>query len=159
MTTRRNVHIVVLAGSFLAVSMAVASETSTCPAAKGGNAALVTVGDRTFAPAGAGLLEISVTTHCASCHDGVVASLVIPKQASLATRSMPTSDISSNHPVDISYPSFQKGFRSRSDVETTLPLVGGRITCETCHSGPEATSDRLSVSNERSRLCFVCHDK
>lgn len=159
MTTRKIALLVALTAPLLALSIASASERTTCPAASGGSAALLTVGDRTFAPAGASLQEISVTTHCASCHDGVVASLVTPTRTSLSTGTTHSSDISSNHPVDVGYPVHRKGLRPVSEVERTLPLVGGRITCETCHSGPESTPDRLTVSNERSRLCFVCHDK
>lgn len=52
MTTRKLSLLVALTAPLLGLSIASASERTTCPAASGGSAALLTVGDRTFAPAG-----------------------------------------------------------------------------------------------------------
>jgi predicted CXXCH cytochrome family protein len=166
MNSRSSARILLLATATFVGTVASASERTTCPAGRGGEAALKTIGDRSFAPFGARLEETGVTSYCIGCHDGSVSRpVVIGRTGSLraaaglfgsATASF---DASAMHPVDVTYPDGRRGFRPASEVERVLPLAGGMVTCESCHSGADSTPNRLTVSNEGSRLCLVCHEK
>lgn len=166
MNSRPTAPILVLAAATFVITVASASERTTCPAGRGGEAALTTIGDRSFAPFAARLEETGVTSYCLGCHDGSVSRpVVIGRTGSTRTAaglygSMTASfDRGAMHPVDVSYPDGRRGFRPASEIERSLPLVGGMVTCDSCHSGADSTPYRLTVSNEGSRLCLICHEK
>lgn len=114
---------------------------------------------RAFAAAGDHLLRTDATTYCLGCHDGTVSCLVTTSVATSAAGERVVALPSANHPVDVPYPVARKSFRPRADVERTLPLTNGRVTCETCHSGDPSSPAQLTVPNTRSRLCLTCHDR
>ena len=162
----RSIALILLATPVLVVSIASASETSTCPAGQGGEGALTTIGGRSFAPDAGGLRETRVTSYCIGCHDGTVSRPVVVESSGFArTAASPFGsttdafDHRGTHPVDISYPDGRRGFRPALEVERSLPLSGGLVTCETCHAADSSTPFRLTISNEGSRLCLTCHEK
>jgi predicted CXXCH cytochrome family protein len=61
------------------------------------------------------------------------------------------------HPVEVEYPSQQRGYHPKEDLESDLVLIDGRMTCLTCHS-PEPTRE-LVLPMEQSKLCIACHKK
>jgi predicted CXXCH cytochrome family protein len=127
-----------------------------------------------------GLVEMSTTSYCLTCHDGAVASPInahmqtgpssAAATASLRTRngskfaaiafaSLNASRSGDTHPVDLRYPDWNPKFRPLAEVQEKLPLPGGMLTCETCHSGNEASIGNLTISNRGSALCLTCHLK
>lgn len=170
MNSRPTALVFVLAAATFVITIASASEWTTCPAARGGKAALTTIGERSFAPYADRLNETGVTSYCLGCHDGSVSRpVVIGRTGSTRTAAGLYGSMSAPfdrgamhgamHPVDVSYPDGRRGFRPASEVERSLPLVGGMVTCDSCHSGADSTPYRLTVSNEGSRLCLICHEK
>lgn len=157
---------VLVAAVVLAAPIAPAGSQLTCPVRRGGASALITVGGRNFATDSGILRETAVTPYCMGCHDGTVARLItyLPKAAKsdgLLGRhaGSPYFDGDSQHPVDIPYPVGRRGFRPMAEVESLLPLSGGRVTCLSCHAGDDATPADLTISNAGSRLCRTCHEK
>ena len=67
---------------------------------------------------------------------------------------------SANHPISMSYEAAVAfgGYRPRRTVERKLLLPEGKVSCVSCHSGYKKEHGKLVVNNERSALCFECHD-
>lgn len=157
---------VLVAAVVLAASIAPAGSQLPCPARRGGDGALTTVGGRSFATDFGILRETAVTSYCMGCHDGTIARLIphAPKAATsdgLLGLHADSSyfDAASQHPVDIPYPEGRRGFRPTAEVESVLPLSGGRVTCDSCHAGDDTTPAHLTIPNAGSRLCLTCHEK
>jgi predicted CXXCH cytochrome family protein len=92
--------------------------------------------------------DVTPTAKCYGCHDGTIAP------ASLHG--------SGDHPVDVSY----EGAREvRPQYAMRLPsalvLVGGRVTCTTCHEyrGDASYPHWTAMSMAGSALCLACHEK
>ncbi|MFV2072543.1 MAG: cytochrome c3 family protein [Thermoanaerobaculales bacterium] len=123
---------------------------------------------RTFVMAAGGVVEVrDVTTACAGCHDGTVASSVLhrsnedrqqqPKGWFPESAAGP-GGLRNDHSVDVLYPVGHPEFTPVGDLDPRLNLATGRVTCLTCHADAEAPS-RLTISNSKSRLCLSCHRK
>ena len=74
-----------------------------------------------------------------------------------------TGHKSSEHPVGVEYPQFDKGYRPLIAVVAsgTVTLPDGKVECTSCHD-PHDMSDEdymLVTSNARSALCLICHRK
>lgn len=78
---------------------------------------------------------------CVICHDGGVGTRV---------------GGAGEHPVDILYLN-RPGYSEMLDRR--IILVGGKVTCLSCHDPYKNTKMRLVMSNEGSRLCLECHQK
>ena len=134
----------------------VAADLSTsCPISAAAADTTVRVAGRLFSSAEGAIRAVAPTRDCLACHDGTVA-----RKSSLASVSFSSADRRpGDHPVDFSYPTMDPKFRPLSEVEMTLPLEGGRLTCNTCHAGTNPANTYLTVSNYRSALCLTCHVK
>lgn len=105
---------------------------------------------------------------CLSCHNGAVATSVVgSSHALLAGRrqgfDVPDGFAAKDHPIGLTYPQMEKGYRSRARVESVsgIRLPEGRVECISCHD-PHNTAgvDKMLVmSNRRSALCLACHIK
>jgi predicted CXXCH cytochrome family protein len=64
------------------------------------------------------------------------------------------------HPVDVDYDAARGArpdrFKARSELPSTLPLVGGKIACTTCHSARSTIQSSLAMSADGA-LCLSCH--
>ena len=112
----RSIAYLLLAVPVFIVSIASANEKATCPAGEGGEAALTTIGNRSFAPYGGRLSETGVTQDCLGCHDGFASMAVLAGKSGLAGTAVglfgstvSSFDRGSEHPVDFSYPQTRRG--------------------------------------------------
>ncbi len=95
---------------------------------------------------------------CLECHDGVSTS----DSRSMSAGGHGGSDLKRDHPVGVRYLSRKpRGARTQLKSEYLLPaqvrLVGGKVSCVSCHNLYATGPGRLSVPIERSQLCFTCH--
>lgn len=111
----------------------------------------------------------SGTTTCLRCHDGTVA----PSNISSAQRTefvnkrrsarFAPAHGSSNHPVGIEYPVFDRGYKPANSVTSkgTVALPNGRVECLSCHDPHNGAGQKyfLVTSNAGSALCLTCHRK
>ena len=102
---------------------------------------------------------------CLGCHDGVTAKDVytsthaISVTSQLANSRLGVTGLRS-HPLGNIYPTNSPDYHSASEVEAAgLPLPDGRIQCTTCHDAHNTDRHKgmLNVTNERSRICLICH--
>ena len=61
-----------------------------------------------------------------------------------------------SHPVDIEYGGASEDLVPRSELDERLLLLGGQITCVTCHDA-RAADHRLVMPNDQSQICRACH--
>ncbi len=107
---------------------------------------------------------------CLSCHDGstavdsyggVTGDVFIQDLAQGRGLIGGGGDLATDHPVGVTYPSFDPKYRPRSliEAEGLVPLPNGRVECTSCHDvHGEYELDKLLVkSNRRSALCLTCH--
>ena len=131
---------------------------------------------RTFGtPISGGSRPGSGTLMCIRCHDGTIAKDTISGQAKhlrwakprFANKQHPglfeSGHQTSDHPVGVDYPGFDRGFRPAATVIAggTVTLPAGKVECISCHD-PHNTSGEpymLVTGNGRSALCLTCHKK
>jgi predicted CXXCH cytochrome family protein len=65
-----------------------------------------------------------------------------------------------NHPIGANYANAVKfgGYRPESKISKKIMLVGGLVSCVSCHEGYSKTHGKLVVPGGSSALCFECHD-
>ncbi len=109
------------------------------------------------------------TLMCIRCHDGTIAKDAVGavKRDRFANRQHPgifsSAHGTTDHPVGVDYPDFDKGFRPLTTVvaKGTVVLPNAKVECLSCHD-PHDTSGvkyMLVTSNARSALCLTCHKK
>ncbi len=106
---------------------------------------------------------------CMRCHDGTIAKDTISgtKRERFAFAQHPgvfeTGHGTSDHPVGIAYPQFDKGFHPASSVVASgaVTLPNDRVECTSCHDPHnQSGADHMLVRrNDRSALCLTCHKK
>lgn len=109
------------------------------------------------------------TLICLRCHDGTVASerTAAAKERRITNLESPalfaSGHKSSEHPVGVEYPQFDKGYRPFVAVAAsgTVTLPDGKVECVSCHDphGDSEQAHMLVAANERSALCLTCHRK
>lgn len=105
---------------------------------------------------------------CLSCHNGNVASSTIGTSHALMADFVESATyrrdfVIRDHPIGVHYPSGRKGYRSLAAVQARggVPLPEGRVECISCHDqhNGAGVEHMLVMSNRRSALCMVCHEK
>ncbi len=87
----------------------------------------------------------STTKDCVFCHDGALARNAL--------------DRSFNHPTGMDYQSKLSQSSGRlKPIDTVLSLENGKVGCLTCHDLNSDLPSKLVMGNQRSRLCFTCHN-
>ncbi|MGB2984623.1 MAG: cytochrome c3 family protein [Phycisphaerae bacterium] len=109
------------------------------------------------------------TTLCLRCHDGTIARDTITgeKRKRFVGKQNPglfsAGHDTSDHPVGVEYPQFDKGYRPVTSViaKGTVPLPDGKVECISCHDphNMSGLDHMLVASNARSALCLTCHRK
>ncbi len=122
----------------------------------------------TTAPAKRGLLGRG-TLMCIRCHDGTIATETITgvKGNRFTSKQNPglfgTGHGTSDHPVGVAYPQFDKGYRPITSVVAsgTVALPNARVECVSCHDPHNQSGEEhmLVTGNARSALCLTCHKK
>ncbi len=110
------------------------------------------------------------TRVCLRCHDGTLASENIT--AATADDRAVNKDSpalfsaglkSSEHPVGVDYPGFDRSYRPLISVVATsaVTLPDGKVECSSCHDAHNELelAAMLVISNARSALCLTCHKK
>ena len=110
------------------------------------------------------------TRVCLRCHDGSLASNTIggidipqtfanKQNEALFSAGHQTSD----HPVGVEYPQFDKGYRPLISVAASnaVTLPDGKVECTSCHDphNEAGAKHMLVTGNVRSALCLICHKK
>jgi predicted CXXCH cytochrome family protein len=114
-----------------------------------------------------------VSKACLSCHDGTAAvdsiggatgTVFISTFGSTLTVGG-SGDLSSDHPISITYDSalsgVDLGLHDPTNAATAKLLINDKIECSSCHDVHNAGgfSSLLRVDNTDSALCLTCHDK
>ena len=117
------------------------------------------INGRVFYGADGHIVEVpSITTYCLSCHDGAVAlRRQGPSNQGRAER-MQYNGMPGLHPVEVHYPTGDRGFNATAELPSAMVMPGGFVTCVTCHR-LDSENHELVVSNRRSELCLTCHRK
>jgi predicted CXXCH cytochrome family protein len=65
-----------------------------------------------------------------------------------------------NHPVGANYATAVKfgGYRPVARLSKKVLLVGGLVSCVSCHEGYSKSHGKLVITGASSQLCFECHD-
>ena len=99
---------------------------------------------------------------CLGCHDGLTAT-----DASYSTQwdrgRARMGGMQADHPVGIRYPRFSSGMsdsqlRPIASLPDQIRLPGGRVACVSCHNLYAGKERLLAIENDRSMLCFSCHE-
>jgi predicted CXXCH cytochrome family protein len=109
------------------------------------------------------------TLVCLRCHDGGIASDMVPSAQNrrLVNKQNPslsgTGHGGTDHPVGVPYPGFDRGYEPLTKVvaQGTVVLPDGKVECVSCHDPHDTsgTERMLVTSNARSALCLTCHRK
>jgi len=98
------------------------------------------------------------STGCVACHDGIVS----PKDA-LNFKNDPGSRmqmISGKHPIGMDYEKYAAANRDLKKPERLNPrmiLVGGKVSCITCHDPLNPAKYHLAMNDNGRGLCLECH--
>lgn len=109
------------------------------------------------------------TTICLRCHDGTFARDAVngATRKRFVNRKHPgrftAGHGTSEHPVGVEYPQFDRGYRPATSVTATgtVQLPDGKVECTSCHDphNMSGTKYMLVTDNARSALCLTCHRK
>jgi predicted CXXCH cytochrome family protein len=106
----------------------------------------------------------TLSNGCLSCHDGVMATnfnLRIKNNPN--GRVMSLEAIIGGHPVGMEYENYAsvngKEYRGEARFSNEMVFAEGKVGCLTCHNPLNSTKGHLAMNNDRSELCFACHNK
>ena len=100
----------------------------------------------------------SFSAGCVTCHDGIVSRKDI-----LNFRNDPETRmqmISGKHPIGMNYERYAARRDTLKKVEELNPrlvLVGGKVSCVTCHDPLNSEKNHLAMGREGNDLCMECH--
>lgn len=104
-----------------------------------------------------GMLD-SFSTGCVSCHSGIVS-----RKDTLNFKNNPETRmqmLSGKHPIGMNYARYTRyrdTLRKVNELDPSLVLVGGKVSCVTCHDPLNPERYHL-VRNDTGRdLCLECH--
>lgn len=127
------------------------------------------------------------TEHCLQCHNGSRATHIAVKDAETPMQ-FSLIGMQVNHPIGMDYDHYattqRNSYTPRSSLDPSIILVGGRVTCVSCHklkeqqsspttsspvsSDPQdgltlaedcSASTKLTVGPGEGGLCLACHNK
>jgi len=106
----------------------------------------------------------SLSIDCLSCHDGVMAKdFNVRVKNNPNNRVMSLEDIIGGHPVGMEYENYAsvngKEYRGEVRFSNEMVFAEGKVGCLTCHNPLNSTKGHLVMNNDRSELCFACHNK
>lgn len=106
----------------------------------------------------------NLSNDCLSCHDGVMAqNFNVRVKNNPKGRVMSLEDIIGGHPVGMEYENYAsvngKEYRGEVKFSNDMVFAEGKVGCLTCHNPLNSTKGHLVMKNDRSELCFACHNK
>lgn len=98
----------------------------------------------------------SFTIQCMSCHETLEGDLNVQIRGGITRH----SNSKASHPVGMNYEqsAIYGGYRPISSLPAEIALPNGTMSCISCHQGYSDEHGQLVISNDRSALCFSCHD-
>ena len=109
------------------------------------------------------------TVMCIRCHDGTIARDTFTATGRERFEGQQNPGLfqgghnTSNHPVGVDYPTFDRGYRPAPSViaSGTVVLPDGKVECISCHDPHDMSAEKYMLvrSNARSALCLTCHRK
>jgi predicted CXXCH cytochrome family protein len=101
---------------------------------------------------------------CLSCHDGVTAqNFKIRVKNNPNDRVIGLENIIGGHPVGMEYEKYVsangKAYRAEVSFSKEMVFAEGKVGCLTCHNPMNSAKGHLVMNNDRSELCFACHNK
>jgi predicted CXXCH cytochrome family protein len=101
----------------------------------------------------------SISRECLGCHDGSVATggETMAGKGGLFDHG---GDVGVTHPIGIDYA--RSAMLNRSlvppqELNPVIRLVGGMVSCASCHDSNSSSKYQLVMSNTGSALCMQCH--
>jgi hypothetical protein len=100
----------------------------------------------------------SFSTGCVSCHSGIVS-----RKDTLNFRNDPETRmqmISGKHPIGMNYERYTRyrdSLKKVDELDPKLVLVGGKVSCVTCHDLLNPEKDHLVRNDMGKDLCSECH--
>lgn len=101
------------------------------------------------------------TRSCLSCHDGTIASDVVPGAAGIG---IGEAEHARGHPIGTPMKRVTSevrqgmgGFTSHNALDSRVRLFQGTVGCGSCHSPYSSEENGLVMSNVGSKLCLSCH--
>jgi predicted CXXCH cytochrome family protein len=100
----------------------------------------------------------SFSTGCIACHNGLVSP-----QESLNFKNNPDSRmqmLSGKHPIGMDYARYAAAnstLRKVNELNPKLVLVGGKVSCVTCHDALNPEKNHLALNTSGQDLCLECH--
>lgn len=91
-----------------------------------------------------------VTAYCNSCHGAG------PEGTGTSAAAHPDGSAALDHPVDSVYPQADPSFRAPADLDAEILLLGGRVTCVSCHAHDDPRHGPV-LPTDGSALCRACH--
>jgi predicted CXXCH cytochrome family protein len=106
----------------------------------------------------------TLSNDCLSCHDGVMAKAFnVRVKNNPNGRVMNLEDIIGGHPVGMEYENYAsvngKEYRGEARFSNEMVFAEGKVGCLTCHNPLNSAKGHLVMNNDRSELCFACHNK
>jgi predicted CXXCH cytochrome family protein len=101
----------------------------------------------------------SFSTGCVACHNGIVTP-----QDSLNFKNNPDSRmqmLAGKHPIGMDYARYAAvngNLRKPGELNPKLVLVGGKVSCVTCHDALNPAKNHLALNNSGRDLCIECHN-
>jgi len=109
------------------------------------------------------------TLLCLRCHDGALASDMVPSNEpprypnTFHPGARATGHGRSDHPVGVRYPELDRRYRPSTEVLAAgaVRLPDGYVECLSCHDPHNETGQKymLVMTNSGSALCLTCHRK
>lgn len=105
-----------------------------------------------------------LSNDCLSCHDGVMAlAFKVRIKNNPGGRVTSLEDIIGGHPVGMEYDRYVsvdgKSYRNEVTFSREMVFAEGKVGCLTCHNPLNRDKGHLVMNNEKSELCFACHNK
>lgn len=100
----------------------------------------------------------SFSAGCITCHDGIVS-----RKDLLNFRNDPETRmqmISGKHPIGMNYERYasrRDTLKKTDDLNSKLVLVGGKVSCVTCHDPLNPEKNHLALNDNGRDLCMECH--
>jgi predicted CXXCH cytochrome family protein len=104
-----------------------------------------------------------LSMNCISCHDGSYASSVSVNAGAWTHQKELMPHDAGSHPIGVDYENARTAKGRRTPlrpigmVDRRIQFFDGKVGCGSCHDPYSTIEKRLVMSDDRSKLCFSCH--
>jgi predicted CXXCH cytochrome family protein len=112
---------------------------------------------------GASAVEIDpLSKDCIACHDGSSATGIgVDLRNNPESHHSQVNSFSNDHPIGMNYNNYvalDRGYKAMP-LNTNMIFVTGAVGCLTCHDPMNLEKGHLVKSDQKSELCYSCHNK